>query len=123
MTLTHRCIMRAVITLCILSFAAISQARDYGQHKNVSSATKSWIESLTDKAGIPCCATADGFVPDAIAWEMGPNHYRVKVYGAWLVVPDAAVIKGPNRLGHAVVWVDAADEIMAVRCFLPGPAS
>jgi hypothetical protein len=113
----------ATVALCTLSFAASSAARDNGQYANVSSTIKSWIESLKDENNIPCCATADGFVPSGIVWEIGANHYRVKVFGEWLVVPTSAVIKGPNRLGHAVVWVDASDETITVRCFLPGPGS
>jgi hypothetical protein len=117
MTLDFRCITLA--TLVILATAVISHARDYGQYPFVPREIKAWIESLTDDKGIPCCATADGAVPDV--WEMGASHYRVKIHGEWLNVPDAAVIKAPNRLGHAVVWIDASEDVMGVRCFLPGP--
>ena len=84
---------------------------------------------MADGKGIPCCATADGTVPDEFTWDMGAKHYRVKVYGRWITVPDAAVIKGPNQLGHAVVWIAyddpvyEAEPILSVRCFLPGPQS
>jgi hypothetical protein len=61
------------------------------------------------------------------------NHYRVKVDGQWIDVPDTAVVKGPNYLGHAVVWMDKkpqgdadADSYINkfphIHCFLPGPA-
>jgi hypothetical protein len=107
------------IALSSLALAAISQARDNGQYSQVPKQIRTWIENLTDHRGIPRCATADGAVPDA--WEMGADHYRVRIYGEWLDVPDAAVIKAPNRLGHAVVWIDASEDVMGVRCFLPGP--
>ena len=109
------------VALGILLFAAASQARNYGQYGNLSPAVRTWIESLTDNLHVPCCAIADGSVPEA--WEMQKDHYRVKIYGEWLVVPDMAVIKGPNRLGHAVVWVDESEDMLGVRCFLPGPQS
>jgi hypothetical protein len=109
----------ALVALAVLASGAVSQARDYGQYGNVPRGIKAWIENLTDHRGIPCCATADGTVPDV--WEMGASHYRVKIYGEWLDVPDAAVIKAPNRLGHAVVWIDSSEDVMGVRCFLPGP--
>jgi hypothetical protein len=98
------------------------QAKDYGQYGDVQPRIKAWIESLTDNHHILCCAVADGMVPDA--WEMQKNHYRVKIYGMWLVVPDTAVVRQPNRLGHAMVWIDAPDDgPLGVRCFLPGAQS
>lgn len=109
----------ALITLTVLVSGAVSHARDYGQYRHVPRDIKAWIENLTDHRGIPCCATADGAVPDV--WEMGASHYRVKIHGEWLDVPDAAVIKAPNRVGHAVVWIDTSEDVMGVRCFLPGP--
>jgi hypothetical protein len=112
-------IRAALITLSVVTFATASQARDYGQYRHVPHDIKAWIEKLTDDRGVPCCATADDVAPDA--WEMGPRHYRVKIYDAWLDVPDAAVIRAPNRLGHTVVWIDTSEDVMGVRCFLPGP--
>jgi len=110
----------------LLAGVAISQARDSSQYSQVPHEIKTWIEHLTNKSGNPCCDSVDGFVPDA--WEIGPKHYRVKIYGEWLIVPDEAVIEGPNRLEHAVVWLEPSwtlgDESPdAVRCFLPGPQS
>ena len=113
----------------MLAGAAVSQARDYGQYSPVPRDIKNWVESLADGKGISCCATADGTVPEEFTWDIGANHYRVKVYGQWVIVPDNAVINGSNRLGHAVVWIAyddpvfEAEPILSVRCFLPGPAS
>ncbi len=115
--------------LATLVFAAASQACDLGQYSRVPQEIRAWVESLADGKGIPCCATADGTVPDEFTWDIGASHYRVKVYGQWVVVPDGAVIKGSNRLGHALVWIAYDDPvfetkpILSVRCFLPGPAS
>jgi hypothetical protein len=118
-----------VATFATLACAAASQARDFGQYSQVPRDIRNWVESLADGKGIPCCATADGAVPEEFTWDIGANHYRVKVYGQWVTVPDAAVIKGSNWLGHAVVWIAyddpvfEAEPILSVRCFLPGPAS
>jgi hypothetical protein len=112
-------ILAVLITSSVVLSAAASHARDSGQYQNVARDIKTWIEKLTDDKGVLCCATADGVVPDA--WEMGASHYRVKIYGEWLDVPAAAVIKAPNRLGHTVVWIDTSEDAMGVRCFLPGP--
>jgi hypothetical protein len=121
--------MLAAAALGTLICAAASQARDLGQYSRVPRDIRTWVENLADGKGVPCCATADGTVPEEFAWDIGANHYRVKVYGQWINVPEAAVIKGSNRLGHAVVWIAYDDPvfevepILSVRCFLPGPAS
>jgi hypothetical protein len=107
------------IALGIISFAPLL-ARDYGQYENVSPSIGAWIERLTNRHGTPCCATADGIVPDD--WEIQKDHYRVRVYDTWVVVPHGALVKSRNRLGHPIVWIDASPEGgWAVRCFLPGP--
>jgi hypothetical protein len=57
---------------------------------------------------------------------MTANSYRVKIENGWIVVPDSAVIKGPNRIGYAIVWLYGPPEYnerVVVRCFLPGPTS
>ena len=49
------------------------------------------------------------------------GHYRVRIYGPWLVVPDAAVITEPNRFGPAVVWpYNDRYGNTQIRCFMPG---
>jgi hypothetical protein len=119
-------VRRAGILLSLLAFSAVSEARDYGQYDNVAPETKSWIESLKNAHGLSCCATADGYQPDDVEWDMTGNHYRVKIENRWIVVPDSAVIKGTNRIGHAIVWLDGyvdSDGSRSVRCFLPGPTS
>ena len=49
------------------------------------------------------------------------GHYRVHLYGEWILVPDDAVVTEPNKFGPSVVWpyVDA-EGAMRIRCFLPG---
>jgi hypothetical protein len=119
-------IPRAAVMLSILVLSAVSQARDYGQYKNVRPEIKAWIENLTDGYGVSCCATADGYRPEAVEWDMTGNRYRVKVENRWVVVPDIAIIKAPNRIGYAIVWLHLAkdgDGNPIVRCFLPGPES
>jgi hypothetical protein len=119
----------AVVTALFLCLPlATSQARDT-DHGQVRSEIEAWIETLTDQHGVGCCATADGLRPREIAWDITASSYRVKVGTQWLFVPDEAVIKGPNRLGYAVAWleydwdIDSGAKTISVRCFLPGAAS
>jgi hypothetical protein len=48
-------------------------------------------------------------------------HYRARVDGEWIDVPDEAVVTEPNKYGGAVVrsYKDS-DGKMQIRCFLPG---
>jgi hypothetical protein len=38
-------------------------------------------------------------------WDITDNKYRVFLQGEWAVVPDDAVILGPNKFGKAIVWL------------------
>ena len=115
----------ALVIASILSVVAVSDAGDRGRNTHKPPDIQAWIERLTDRAGVNCCSTADGIRPKAVDWDIGANHYRVKVDGKWMTVPDRAAIRGPNRLGHAVVWLYYDMDYVSdayVRCFLPGPA-
>jgi hypothetical protein len=49
------------------------------------------------------------------------GHYRVRLHGEWIVVPDNAVVTEPNKFGPAVVWpYMGTDGQTQIRCFLPG---
>lgn len=123
----------AAVVLGLCTFGGVPQAGESDQYQRISRDLKTWIDGLTDQAGANCCSNADGAAPDGVDWDIGANHYRVKVEGQWIDVPDTAVVKGPNYLGHAVVWMDKApqgnadadsyiNEFPHIRCFLPGPA-
>src|SRR6516164_5691843 len=46
-----------------------------------------------------CCSFADGATVQDVDWDTQDGHYRVRIYGQWIVVPDAAVVTEPNRFG------------------------
>ena len=105
---------------CCLTTLVSSQlvARDDGRFAN--SPLKEWFDSLASRNGL-CCAFADGVSVQDVDWDMEEGHYRVRIQGQWLVVPDAAVVTEPNRFGPAVVWPDI-DRYgnTQIRCFMPG---
>jgi hypothetical protein len=83
-----------------------------------------WFESLRNKTGQYCCTRADGHPLDEGEWDIKQNSYRVFLEGEWTVVPDDAVILGPNKLGKAIVWVwppeiRGADVSKQILCFIP----
>jgi hypothetical protein len=95
-----------------------SYARDDGRFAN--SPLKEWFDRLASRNGL-CCAFADGFSLEDVDWDTQAGHYRVRIQGEWLVVPDDAVVTEPNRFGPAVVWpYNDRYGNKQIRCFMPG---
>ena len=97
-------------------------ARDDGRFAD--SPLKPWFDSLSSGKGL-CCSFADGQAIADIDWDTKRDgdkvHYRVRVEGEWIDVPDEAVVTGPNKYGGAVVWpYKDSDGKTQIRCFLPG---
>lgn len=95
----------------------IAMGRDLGQYAQVSPELRQWYGSLHNKSRQLCCADADGW--DAV-WDTKDGHYRVRADNAWIVVPDEAVVEGPNKAGVAKVWFYTEFASKGVRCFMPG---
>jgi len=105
-----------VAVLLTLS-AGLVRARDDGRYAN--SPLKSWFDNLRSGRGL-CCSVADGLAISDPDWDSKDGHYRVRLDGEWIDVPDDAVIKEPNRAGRTMVWpIDSAFG-KTIRCFLPG---
>ena len=80
-----------------------------------------WFQSLQSQDGLYCCARADGLPLDDGEWDIKDNKYRVFIQGEWIVVPNDAVISGPNKFGKAIVWLqDYTDFASGIWCFIPG---
>ena len=109
----------AVAVVCITVFIPNhSHARDDGRFAN--SPLKEWFDRLASKNGL-CCAFADGVSVQDVDWDTQDGHYRVRIQGEWIEVPDAAVIIEPNRFGPAVVWpYNDRYGNTQIRCFMPG---
>jgi len=48
------------------------------------------------------------------------GHYRVRIEGEWVDVPDEAVISEPNQIGRTMVWPIRGYMGLTIRCFMPG---
>lgn len=116
---------------CILAIAILATShglhiRDDGRYAH--SRLKSWFEHLSSEKGL-CCSLADGLVVEDPDWmpfseSAKPSvHYRVRINGPWIDVPDDAVITEPNPVGKAMVWIVMGDFGMSIRCFMPGDMS
>jgi hypothetical protein len=109
-----------VLVIALFFSSTVSRARDNGQFSQEPSEIRAWIQGLTDDYGASCCVRADGVRPDEADWDIAAQHYRVKIDGDWLTVPESAVVKARNRLGYALVWYHYEFDGIAIRCFLPG---
>jgi hypothetical protein len=118
-TAMYRLISFAVIIIWIVIFVpSCSYARDDGRFAN--SPLKEWFDRLASRNGL-CCAFADGVSVQDVDWDSQEGHYRVRIYGQWYVVPDAAIVTEPNRFGPAVVWsFNDRYGNRQIRCFMPG---
>ena len=88
-----------------------------GRYAN--STLKPWFDRLQSSKGL-CCSDADGFAVSDPDWETKGGHYRVRLDGEWIDVPDSAVITEPNRAGKTMVWPMYKDGRPDIRCFMPG---
>jgi hypothetical protein len=96
----------------------LGHARDLdGRYAN--SPLKQWFDSLRSGKG-PCCSDADGSALADVDWESKGGHYRVRLDGEWIDVPDEAVITEPNRIGRTMVWPLRGYLGLTIRCFMPG---
>jgi hypothetical protein len=108
----------ATWTLCLAILVTSNlSARDYGQFAN--SPLKKWFDGLASPKGL-CCSFADGVSVQDVDWDSQDGHYRVRLHGEWVEVPDAAVVTEPNRFGPAVVWPYEEGGRTRIRCFMPG---
>jgi hypothetical protein len=116
----YRLMSLAALTFCLTTILVPAQlvARDDGRFAN--SPLKPWFDRLASGKGL-CCSFADGFSVQDVDWDTQDGHYRVRIYGQWFVVPDAAVVTEPNRFGPAVVWpYNDRYGNTQIRCFMPG---
>jgi len=116
----YRLMSLAALTFCLTTILLPAQlvARDDGRFAN--SPLKPWFDRLASGKGL-CCSFADGFSVQDVDWDTQEGHYRVRIYGQWFVVPDAAVVTEPNRFGPAVVWpYNDRYGNTQIRCFMPG---
>ena len=106
----------AALLLALASHLGYARDLD-GRYAN--SPLKQWFDSLKSGKG-PCCSDADGSALADVDWESKGGHYRVRLDGEWIDVPDEAVITEPNRIGRTMVWPLRGYLGLTIRCFMPG---
>lgn len=108
----------STIGVVILLILLVSPSR---AHDHSRSELKPWFESLKSRAKASCCDGSDATRLDDIDWDSRDGHYRVRLNGQWVDVPEDAVVDGPNQAGPAMVWpFFEMGAPTGVRCFIPG---
>jgi hypothetical protein len=113
---------RAGIIISLAMLIVASEARDRGQFAKSTPEMKAWFDSLKSGKGFLCCSDADGTAVSDVDWESKDGHYRVRLGGQWIDVPDDALVTVPNRAGRTMVWPMPMIEgdTIKIRCFMPG---
>jgi hypothetical protein len=113
--------LRATCALLLAALAsAPMHARDLdGRYTAQNPELHQWFEGLKSGKG-PCCSDADGTAVSDVDWDTHDGHYRVRIDGEWVDVPDEAVITEPNRIGRTMVWPIRGYLGVTIRCFMPG---
>ena len=106
-----------MLAVATIMSADVVAARDDGRYAD--SPLKPWFDGLKSSRGL-CCSVADGLAVADPDWESKDGHYRVRIEGEWITVPDDAVITEPNRAGRTMVWPIKSSLGTTIRCFLPG---
>ena len=112
--------LRITCVLLLALAAPSTHARDVdGRYAAQNPELHQWFEGLRSGKG-PCCSDADGSAVSDVDWDTAGGHYRVRLDGAWIDVPDEAVITEPNRIGRTMVWPIRGYLGVSIRCFMPG---
>lgn len=112
------CVLLIVMALAAL-FIMVRPARGMDDGRYANSPLKSWFDGLRSGRG-PCCSDADGNVVLDADWDVVEGHYRVRIQGEWVEVPDDALLREPNKFGRTMVWPMFNNGHPVVRCFIPG---
>lgn len=113
-------VLKSSLALLAAMFIFSASARDL-DGRYASSPLHEWFNGLKSEGGGPCCSQSDGFTVEDPDWDVDEGHYRVRLDGQWIDIPDANVIKEPNISGRTMVWpYTTLDGTKMIRCFLPG---
>jgi hypothetical protein len=72
--------------------------RSWGELGNpIAPDISQWAGTLENKLKGGCCASADGWKPEAVEYDIAADHYRVRIEGEWHDGPADACSTGLTR--------------------------
>jgi hypothetical protein len=113
-----RWIMIGSVVFVALMFAVVAAFA----HDHNRPGLDDWYGGLQSQYGTCCGGPAiDATTLDGTDWDTKDGHYRVRLEGEWVIVPDGAVLNQPNKDGRTLIWATKGyGGIWTVRCFMPG---
>jgi len=127
--------LRQIALVLALLSTTPTTARDvFQEFAQYSDEQRDWLRTQKSpkNANIPCCNESDGTKAEE---DIRDGHYWVSFEACYfpgnyapavcsikgpMMVPDEAVIKGPNMIGRAVVWYSWENRAVRIRCYVPG---
>lgn len=109
-----------IVSLVLLIMALLVHVRPARAHDHGRPGLDKWFKALESRAKAACCDGTDATRLDDVDWESKDGHYRVRIEGQWIDVPESAVVDGPNLAGQAMVWPTMGYGGLTIRCFMPG---
>jgi hypothetical protein len=109
-----KCTMTIALMASLINLAF---APDRGRYTN--DPLKYWFDNLTSSNG-RCCSFADGVSVGEVEWDSDDGHYRVRLHGQWVNVPNSSVVTEPNRYvvqrSCGPTWIRTATSTFDVSC-------
>ncbi len=112
------------LALAFALLASTALARDNGRWRELPDDVREWLRSQKipggKGAGHPCCDAADG---EEVQEDIREGRYWIKggaAFADWTIVPEQAVINGPNKYGQPVVWRSPSSFTPVIYCYAPG---
>lgn len=109
-----------IVSLILLIMALLVHTKPARAHDHARPGLDKWFKALESRAKAACCDGTDATRLDDVDWESRDGHYRVRIKGKWIDVPESAVVDGPNKAGPAMVWPIEGWGGLTIRCFMPG---
>ncbi len=83
-----------VLLVALLCTSATARDPD-GKYAQAEPEMHKWFEQLKSEGGEACCALSDGNTLRDTDWRS--QNFQVFMDDEWVDVPEAAVVKAPNR--------------------------
>lgn len=120
--------MRSIIGILLLFGFIFAASADTGpgftkgdRYWNVAPEIRQWFRNqmVPGTTNRSCCNEADG---EEVEEDIRDGQYWIKGGGfaEWTLVPDAAVLTGPNLYKQPVVWRFYEWGKWNIRCYAPG---
>ena len=112
--------MKQALLAFVLGFSLVYVIHTAWGHDHNRPELDKWFQELRRPNGVSCCEGSEAKHVEDADWDSDNGHYKVRLDGQWVEVPDEAVVKEPNLAGPTLVWPRNINGTIYIMCFLPG---